>query len=72
MRFTVMPICLMGALVGLAGCSQPAEQAPATTQAPAAGPKLGIKPFGTADPNFKPDYSKLPPDLAKVFEHIDA
>ena len=34
-------------------------------------PALGIKPFGTADPNFKPDYSKLPPELAKTFAYID-
>ena len=52
--------------------SQPAEQpaAPAATAAPAT-PTLGIKPFGTADPNFKPDYSKLPPELQKTFAYID-
>ncbi len=39
----------------------------ATTEAP----KLGIKPFGSDDPNFKPDYSKLDPNMAKVFQYID-
>jgi len=65
-------ISLIGAVVSLAGCSQNVEEAQAPAPAAAATPILGIKPFGTADPNFKPDYSKLPPDLAKVFEHIDA
>src|SRR3990172_971276 len=65
-------LCVMAAVASLAGCSQQVEQAPApiTVAAPAT-PKPGIKPFGTADPNFKPDYSKLPPDLAKTFAYID-
>jgi acetylornithine deacetylase/succinyl-diaminopimelate desuccinylase-like protein len=73
MRRIVNTLCLAGAMVGLGGCSsQPAEPPPpAPAPAPAAD-ALNIKPFGTADANFKPDYSKLPPDLAKVFEHIDA
>ena len=66
---------VIGAVVGLVGCSsQPAEQpssAPTAAAAPAK-PALGIKPFGTADASFKPDYSMLPPDLAKTFEYIDA
>ena len=36
-----------------------------------AKPKIGIHPFGTGDPDFKPDYSKLPPELQKVFAYID-
>ena len=67
-----LSLCFIGAGVALAGCSQPAEQAaaPAAATAPAK-PALGIKPFGTADPNFKPDYSKLAPELAKTFAYID-
>src|SRR3989304_4320173 len=74
MRYKLISLCCAGALVGLAGRSQTSEQT-AEPQAPAAAPAkptLGIKPFGTADANFKPDYSKVDPDLAKVFEHIDA
>ncbi|MBI4487253.1 MAG: M20/M25/M40 family metallo-hydrolase [Acidobacteria bacterium] len=65
-------LCFIGAVVSLAGCSQNVEeaQAPAASAAPAT-PSLGIKPFGTADPDFKPDYSKLPPELAKTFAYID-
>jgi acetylornithine deacetylase/succinyl-diaminopimelate desuccinylase-like protein len=51
----------------LAGCNQKPAAPVATTEAP----KLGIKPFGSDDPNFKPDYSKLPADMAKVFQYID-
>ena len=72
MRLRLISLCFIGATVGLAGCSLPAEQAaPPTATAAPAKPKLGIKPFGTADPNFKPDYSKLPPELAKTFAYID-
>ncbi|MBI4484797.1 MAG: M20/M25/M40 family metallo-hydrolase, partial [Acidobacteria bacterium] len=53
------------------GCSPQVEEAPAPVVAAPAKPNLGIKPFGTADPNFKPDYSKLPPELAKTFAYID-
>jgi acetylornithine deacetylase/succinyl-diaminopimelate desuccinylase-like protein len=65
------PVCVVGAALGLAACSSQPET-PATT-APAAPtkPALNIKPFGTADPNFKPDYSSLDPAVAKTFEHID-
>ena len=73
MRLKPLPLYCVSVLVALAGCSQPAEQA--ATSAPAAtstAPALGIKPFGTGDPNFKPDYSQVPPEVAKVFEHIDA
>ena len=57
-----------------AGCSQPQRadrRAAAALAAAPSKPKLGIKPFGTADPNFKPDYSKLPPELQKTFAYID-
>ena len=52
-----------------AACSKKAEppkQAAATKTA-----ALGIHPYGTGDPNFKPDYSKLPPELQKTFTYID-
>jgi acetylornithine deacetylase/succinyl-diaminopimelate desuccinylase-like protein len=52
----------------LAGCN---EQKPAATATTSEAPKLGIKPFGTEDPNFKPDYSKIDPNIAKVFQYID-
>ena len=74
MRMHVRSLCFIGVVIGLAGCSQKTEQAAAPAPAPAAAPatpKLGIKPFGTADPNFKPDYSKLPPELQKTFTYID-
>jgi acetylornithine deacetylase/succinyl-diaminopimelate desuccinylase-like protein len=74
MRLAFVSFVLAGAAVTLAGCSSQPEQqaaAPAAAAAPAK-PALGIKPFGTTEPNFKPDYSKLPPELAKVFEDIDA
>jgi len=65
----MMPLVLTGALaVGLSGCAN--KPAPAATVTPAK-PTLGIHPFGTADPSFKPDYSKLSPELQKVFAYID-
>ncbi len=54
---------------GVAGCSQKAE--PPKPAAAATKSTLGIHPYGTADPNFKPDYSKLPADLQKTFAYID-
>jgi acetylornithine deacetylase/succinyl-diaminopimelate desuccinylase-like protein len=73
MRVTFKALCVVGAVVSLAGCSQPTEQPAAPAAAPAADakPTLGIKPFGTADASYTPDYSKLPPELAKTFEYID-
>src|SRR6187200_3057652 len=74
MRLNAFSICVLGSAVALAGCSQPAEQqaaAPVAAPATPAKPALNIKPFGTADPNFKPDYSKLPPELQKAFTYID-
>ena len=70
-RLTLASLCL-GVAVAVAGCSQP-EQAPAQTAAPVkpAKPAINIKAFGTADPNYKPDYSKLEPELQKVFAYID-
>src|ERR1051325_1635007 len=74
MRFQILALSIAAALTGAACSSKPAEQSaaqPATTPS-TAKPALNIKPFGTADPNFKPDYSSLPPELQKTFAHIDS
>ena len=74
MRIPLKTLCIVGAVSGFVGCSQPTEKAPApAAAAPAAPakPTLNIKPFGAGDPNFKPDYSKLPPELQKTFAYID-
>jgi acetylornithine deacetylase/succinyl-diaminopimelate desuccinylase-like protein len=65
----MLSLGLAGALIAVSGCNQ--KVGPVAAAAPAA-PKIGIHPFGTGDPSFKPDYSKLPPDLQKVFTYIDA
>ena len=51
-----------------AGCDKPA---PATSSTPttATAPKLGIRPAG--DTEIQPDMSQVPPDLQKVYAHID-
>ena len=68
MHVKLMSLCLATVVVaGLSGCNQKAAAPVATTTAP----KLGIKPFGSDDPNFKPDYSKLDPNMAKIFQYID-
>ena len=71
MRYTLVSLCFVVALIGVAGCSSSTPEqtaAPAPTAAAAsAKPALNIKPFGTGDANFKPDYSKLDPQLAKTF-----
>ena len=51
-----------------AACSPPAAP-PAATAPAAATPALGIRPYG--DETIKPDTSRLPADVAKVFDHID-
>ena len=52
-----------------AACSQPAAPPAATTAPAATTPALGIRPYG--DETIKPDTSRLPADVAKVFDHID-
>jgi acetylornithine deacetylase/succinyl-diaminopimelate desuccinylase-like protein len=68
-RVSVSFVCA-AALVA-AACQQPAAPAPeSAAQAPAAAaPTLGIRPSG--DEELKPDMSQVPPELAKVYEHID-
>src|ERR1700730_6738672 len=65
----VTSLCLVSALIAVSGCNQ--KVGPVAAAAPEK-PKIGIHPFGTGDPNFKPDYSTLPPDMQKVFTYIDA
>src|SRR5687767_4660824 len=64
MRRVVISLC---AIFAVAGCNQQAPTAPAaTTPAPA---KLGVRPAG--DTEIQPDMSQVPPDLQKVYAHID-
>ena len=70
MRLKWLLPCLIVVIAGVVGCSQKAE--PPKPAATTAKSTLGIHPYGTGDPNFKPDYSKLPPDLQKTFTYIDA
>jgi len=66
----VMSLCFVVALMAVSGCDQ--KVAPAAAAAAPAKSTIGIHPFGTGDPNFKPDYATLPPDLQKVFAYIDS
>ncbi|MDE3105202.1 MAG: M20/M25/M40 family metallo-hydrolase [Acidobacteriota bacterium] len=64
MRKTILSAVVLGAVAFSVGCkSKPAEQAAVEK------PKLGIRPHG--DETIAPDMSKVPPDLAKVFDYID-
>jgi len=63
MRRAVFTLC---ALLAAAACNQAAPP-PAATSAPAA--KLGVRPAG--DTEIQPDMSQVPPDLQKVYAHID-
>ena len=68
-RFSLWSLAVLAVT---AACSQPATTPAAGTPAatPAAEtPKLGIRPYG--DEEIKPDMKRLPPDVAKVFDHID-
>ena len=64
MRRAVITLC---AIFAAAACNQPAPP-PAATTAPAAK-KLGVRPAG--DTELQPDLTQVPPDLQKVFAHID-
>jgi acetylornithine deacetylase/succinyl-diaminopimelate desuccinylase-like protein len=70
MHVRLRSLCAAAAAAALTACSQ-AESPQAPPPAATTKPSLGIKPFGTADPNFTPDYSSLDPAIAKTFEHID-
>jgi acetylornithine deacetylase/succinyl-diaminopimelate desuccinylase-like protein len=64
MKSRLMSICLLGLLAGPVACNktQPSAAAPAKAS-------LNINPYGTS--GVKPDMSKVPADLAKVFDYID-
>ena len=64
MRRVLITLC---AFVAVAGCNQSSAPPPASA-APAAA-KLGIRPAG--DTEIQPDMSQVPPDLQKVYAHID-
>ena len=64
MRRAVISLC---ALFAVGACNQPAAP-PAAAPAPAAK-KLGIRPAG--DTEIQPDLSQLPPEVQKVYAHID-
>ncbi|HEY0263342.1 MAG TPA: hypothetical protein VGC07_02360, partial [Granulicella sp.] len=65
MRVPCAAVLLTGMVVGLTSCNAK-PKSEATTQEK---PKLGINPYGTA--GQKPDYSKVPPEVMKVFDYID-
>ncbi|MGH9220116.1 MAG: M20/M25/M40 family metallo-hydrolase [Vicinamibacterales bacterium] len=66
MRRVVITIC---ALFVASACNQAATP-PATSASPSpAASKLGIRPAG--DTEIQPDMSQVPPDLQKVYAHID-
>jgi acetylornithine deacetylase/succinyl-diaminopimelate desuccinylase-like protein len=64
MKLRVSSLCLLGLLSGLVAC----KTKPTTTAK--SKPTLGINPYGTS--GVKPDMSKVPPELVKVFDYIDA
>jgi acetylornithine deacetylase/succinyl-diaminopimelate desuccinylase-like protein len=59
-----LSVCLLGLLVGPIACNkaQPTASAPAK-------PSLNINPYGVS--GVKPDMSKVPDELKKVFDYID-
>jgi acetylornithine deacetylase/succinyl-diaminopimelate desuccinylase-like protein len=56
---------MIGLLTGTIACNKKDSKTAAT----AAKPKLGVNPYGGS--GKKPDMSKVPPDLQKVFDYID-
>jgi acetylornithine deacetylase/succinyl-diaminopimelate desuccinylase-like protein len=65
MRNRYLPLCLLGLLCGLTACNKHVSN----TTVASNKPKFGINPNGTS--GVKPDMSKVPPDLQKVFAYID-
>ncbi len=64
MKSRLLSACLLGLLVGLVACNSSKPE-----KAAVAKPTLGINPYGTS--GVKPDISKVPADLKKVFDYID-
>lgn len=65
MRRKLLGMALIGMTCGPTGC----KTTPSATTAQKSMPTLGIRPHG--DETVAPDMSKVPPDLAKVFDYID-
>ena len=65
MRSRLLSACLLSLLVWPVACSK-TQPKTATVEKPS----LGINPYGTS--GIKPDTSKVPPDLKKVFDYIDS
>jgi acetylornithine deacetylase/succinyl-diaminopimelate desuccinylase-like protein len=65
MRSQLLSVCLLSLLVWPVACSK-TQPKTATVEKPS----LGINPYGTS--GIKPDTSKVPPDLKKVFDYIDS
>jgi acetylornithine deacetylase/succinyl-diaminopimelate desuccinylase-like protein len=66
MRRVVITIC---ALFVASACNQAATPPATSSSASPAASKLGIRPAG--DTEIQPDMSQVPPDLQKVYAHID-
>ena len=64
MKSRAVSVCLLTLLLGVVACN---KSQPKTA---AAKPSLNINPYGTS--GIKPDTSKLPPELKKVFDYIDS
>lgn len=64
MRFRLVSLCMIGLLLGPIACNKKESK----TSSPVK-PKLGINPYGSS--GVKPDMSKAPADLQKVFSYID-
>ncbi len=60
-----MSVCMLALLVGAVACKKTEPTTTATAK-----PSLGINPYGTS--GVKPDMSKVPPELKKVFDYIDS
>src|SRR5688572_806386 len=64
-RYSVMLFVIVWMCAGCAPATPSEQQTPTT----ATTPKLGIRPAG--DTEIQPDMSQVPPDLQKVYAHID-
>jgi hypothetical protein len=64
MKFRLLSVSMLALLMVPVACK---KTEPTTTAS--AKPSLGINPYGTS--GVKPDMSKVPPELKKVFDYID-
>jgi len=65
MRSKLMCFCMIGLLAGTIACNKKDSKTATTVTKP----KLGVNPYGSS--GVKPDMSKVPPDLQKIFAYID-